>query len=161
MRFCKPMLSLTLVSTFAAACAPAAPPPPDVAAIRSSIEATNKRFSESIVKGDTSFAAGVYADDAILMNPNEPAWRGKAAIVKGYAGMLASVKISAFSAKTEDVMVSGDLAVETGAGEWTFTPPKGKPMTDKVKYLTVWKKQTDGSWKVVRDINNSDLPAAK
>ena len=36
---------------------------------------------------------------------------------------------------------------------------KEQPVKDKGKYLTVWKHQPDGTWKIVRDINNSDLPA--
>jgi len=38
----------------------------------------------------------------------------------------------------------------------TVTPKGGKLTHDKGKYLTVWKKQADGSWKIYRDINNSD-----
>jgi len=33
-------------------------------------------------------------------------------------------------------------------------------MEDKGKYLTVWQRQGDGSWKVVRDINNADTQPA-
>lgn len=42
----------------------------------------------------------------------------------------------------------------------TMTPKtgKGKPMSDKGKYIVVLQKQADGSWKIVRDISNSDLP---
>jgi len=35
--------------------------------------------------------------------------------------------------------------------------PDGTPMTDHGKYATIWRKQTDGSWKVVVDIFNSDV----
>ena len=55
--------------------------------------------------------------------------------------------------------MSGDYAIETGAAIWTLTPKKGKAMTDTVKYVTVWKKQADASWKIIRDINNSDRSA--
>jgi ketosteroid isomerase-like protein len=42
----------------------------------------------------------------------------------------------------------------------TMSGPKGtKPITDKGKYLTVFKKQADGSWKAVADMINSDTPA--
>ena len=41
----------------------------------------------------------------------------------------------------------------------TMTDPKAKkPVTDKGKYVTVYKKQADGSWKAVADIMNSDMP---
>jgi ketosteroid isomerase-like protein len=40
----------------------------------------------------------------------------------------------------------------------TTPDPAGKPVTDRGKYVTIWKKQADGSWKVIADIFNSDLP---
>jgi len=40
-----------------------------------------------------------------------------------------------------------------------LTNPKDKkPITDKGKYLTVFKKQADGNWKAVADMVSSDLP---
>ena len=43
----------------------------------------------------------------------------------------------------------------------TVNDAKGKPVTDRGKYVEAWKKQADGAWKVVEDIYNSDLPAPK
>jgi hypothetical protein len=44
-------------------------------------------------------------------------------------------------------------------GTYTMTDPKTKkPMTDKGKYLTVFTKQPDGSWKAIADAFNSDPP---
>jgi ketosteroid isomerase-like protein len=41
----------------------------------------------------------------------------------------------------------------------TTTDPKTKkPVTDKGKYLIAYKKQTDGTWKVVADMESSDMP---
>ncbi|MBI3791239.1 MAG: SgcJ/EcaC family oxidoreductase [Gemmatimonadetes bacterium] len=143
-----------------AACAPAPPPPPDVKAITASIEAANKTFLANLQKGDAAAAANNYQDDAIVMMPNTPAWKGKAAITEGLKGFLAEASITGGASTTTDVVVAGDYAIETGTGEWTITPKNGKAMTDKLKYLTTWHKQADGSWKITRDINNSDLPAA-
>ena len=53
-----------------------------------------------------------------------------------------------------------DLAYVSGSYELTENDASGKPMTDKGKYLEVWKKQANGSWKCVADIFNSDLPPA-
>jgi uncharacterized protein (TIGR02246 family) len=140
-----------------AACAPAPPPPPDIAGVTAAIEAANKTFLENLNKGDAAAAAGNYQDDAIVMMPNMPAWKGKAAITDGLKGFLAEVAITGGAATTVDVTVAGDYAIETGTFQWTMTPKKGKPFVDKGKYLTTWHKQADGSWKIVRDINNSDL----
>jgi len=51
---------------------------------------------------------------------------------------------------------SGDLGYSTGKFDLSYTDPSGKQISDHGKYVTVWKKQKDGSWKVVRDIFNSD-----
>jgi ketosteroid isomerase-like protein len=53
----------------------------------------------------------------------------------------------------------GDLAYTVGTYQFTLNNAKGKPVTDRGKYMTVWKKQPDGKWKAVADTNNSDLPA--
>jgi ketosteroid isomerase-like protein len=53
----------------------------------------------------------------------------------------------------------GDIGYTLGTYELTLNNPQGTPVTDRGKYLTVWKKQADGSWKVAVDTFNSDLPA--
>ena len=40
----------------------------------------------------------------------------------------------------------------------SFRDTSGKAISDKGKYLMVWKKQADGAWKVLFDMSNSDLP---
>ena len=62
---------------------------------------------------------------------------------------------------TDDVDVAGDLVVETGRYEMTFQPKGAKEMKDKGKYVVVWKRQSDGSLKIYRDVGNSDLPPAQ
>lgn len=132
-------------------------PAPDVAAVRQAIETANARFDSAAVKGDTAALAGFYADDAVLMMSNEPAARGHAPIAKSFAAM--GMKMSEFKLTTQDVIVSGDYAIETGSYALAGTPPKAaKPVHDVGKYLVVWKKQADGSYKILRDIANSDQP---
>ena len=64
------------------------------------------------------------------------------------------------NSKTDKVEVSrgGDLGYASGTYEFTFNDAKGKPITDRGKYFTLWKKQSDGKWKAVVDMYNSDLP---
>lgn len=49
-----------------------------------------------------------------------------------------------------------DLGYTTG----TFAIESNRTTIDQGKFVDVWKKQADGSWKAVIDIFNSDLPAA-
>jgi ketosteroid isomerase-like protein len=56
------------------------------------------------------------------------------------------------------VAKSGELGYTSGTYQMTFNDPSGKPISDTGKYVTVWKKQSDGGWKVLLDSFNSDLP---
>jgi ketosteroid isomerase-like protein len=55
-----------------------------------------------------------------------------------------------------DVAASGDLGYTVGTWQLTGKNHKGEPVSMKGKYMTVWKKQADGAWKVVADMGNAD-----
>jgi ketosteroid isomerase-like protein len=57
-----------------------------------------------------------------------------------------------------DVADSGDLAYSLGTWQLKGKNPKGEDVTQTGKYLTVWRKQKDGSWKVVADTGMVDPP---
>ena len=131
---------------------------PDPAAVRQSIDAANRAAMDGANKGDFASMLANYEAQALLMMPGAPAWKGSADIEKNLKAMVAETDVKDMVGITDDVVVSGDYAIETGHGSWKMGP-KGKKLTeDKFKYVTVWHKQADGSWKIVRDINNSDLP---
>ncbi len=130
-------------------------------AARAAIEKANAAFCAAMMRGDAAAAASNYAADAIVMMPNAPAMRGTAAITAGMGAMVKDMTITVFAPNTESVILAGDLAIETGSVQTMMKPKAGPEMKDTGKYLTVWKHQADGSWKIIRDINNSDLPAGK
>ena len=117
-------------------------------------------FTRAVNAGNVDAIVSAYGDSAVLMPPNAPAFRGKDSIRKFWSGFLAIGKFDG-SLVTDDVIQSGDLAVETGHYELTITP-KGSTTTvkDSGKYLVAWQK-VDGKWRIERDIFNSNLPAAK
>ncbi|MBI3670489.1 MAG: hypothetical protein HY237_11995, partial [Acidobacteria bacterium] len=51
---------------------------------------------------------------------------------------------------------SGDIGYETGTFQLSAKDKKGKATTTIGKYVVVWKKQSDGSWKAAADIWNAD-----
>jgi len=99
-----------------------------------------------------------FAPDASIFPPNAPIIAGLESIRKAVAQYFATTgHMSSRTAKVE-VSRGGDLGYASGTYEFTFNDAKGQPVTDRGKYLTVWKKQSDGKWKAVVDMYNSDLP---
>ena len=61
---------------------------------------------------------------------------------------------------TADLEEHGDTAIEVGSYTLDIQPEGGNLITDIGKYVVVFKRQADGSWKLATDIFNSDMPAA-
>jgi ketosteroid isomerase-like protein len=97
-------------------------------------------------------------EHASMLVPNTPIATGKDAIAKAIANDFKNDDI-AWHVKKVGVARSGELGYTSGTTENTFKDASGKTVYDKGKYLTVWKKQADGTWKVLFDMFNSDLPA--
>jgi uncharacterized protein (TIGR02246 family) len=131
------------------------PAAPDRDAVRRQIEAADSQMAAAMGKGDTVGMYAAYADDAVMMMPGTAPLRGRAEMTRSLNAMMAQMTLKDPKFHIEDVLVGGDLAVETGTYEWTVQPKKGKAMPDKGSYVTVWQRQADGSWKIIRDISNS------
>ena len=127
------------------------------AADAQAIKANNDNWSKAGVAKDAAKFASFYADDATVMLPGEPVFRGMNSIKAVLVPMMQDPNFS-LSFTTDKVEVSGILGYSQGTVKLTTTARTGKPFEDAGKYLRVWKKQADGSWKAIEDIFNSDLP---
>ena len=91
------------------------------------------------------------------MTPGQPTIKGKNAIREMVQG---TSKIPGFRISWEPLSVeisnSGDLAYMIEQNQVTVFDSLGKPTTEHNKAVTVWKKQSDGSWKNVVDIWNAN-----
>jgi ketosteroid isomerase-like protein len=138
----------------ACAKAPAASPASD-ATIHREEEIWLKAITERKLDATVSY----YGDGALLLAPNAPIARTREEIRQAWMQVFVSIPPEAsFSAETTKVEVapSDDLGYTTG----TFAIELNHTTIDRGKFVDVWKKQTNGSWKAVIDIFNSDLPAA-
>src|SRR4051812_25342879 len=73
---------------------------PDAASVRATIEAGNAKFLEAFKRGDKAGLTANYADDAIVMMPNEEAWRGRDGIDKGFGDFLSQISFKDGAAAT-------------------------------------------------------------
>jgi len=103
-----------------------------------------------------AYTRAYYAEDAVALDPNMPAIEGRAAIESLF---LKFPSMTDFKVELVEIEGRGDLAYVRGKYSMMFTPPgASEPLKDTGKYIEIWRKQADGSWKVIRDIYNSDLP---
>ena len=136
-------------------------PAVDVAADEAAIREIDAQWVKAAGTVQVDAWLAFYADNAVILPPNDAMANGKASARKSVAELLAlpGLKVSWRPTKVE-VARSGDMAYLVGVYELSFKDDKGKPSADQGKLLEVWKKQTDGSWKCVDDTWNSNLPAS-
>jgi uncharacterized protein (TIGR02246 family) len=135
----------------------------DPAAVTKTIKADEAKWNQQVKAKDTEGLAGHYADDAFFVAPGAPPADGSTAIRQFFANASTdpALEVEATSDKI-DVAASGDMAYARGHFTEKYTDRKtGKVMSDKGSYLAIYKKQPDGSWKIVQDVAAADPTSVK
>ena len=149
------MKTFTLFSAIFAACLAGCGSPATTRLLQ-----TDAAFCEASVKRGTAQAFYEFmAKDGIILQAGEAPLKGrdaiKAHIESGPKGVLTWTPVAG------DVAQSGDLGYTWGT--YQFRPANAAPGSQPRygKYVTVWKKQWDGRWKVVMDAGNPGPPPVK
>jgi len=154
------LASVAVAAMLIAACASEPMTPPDTSAQdEMAIGQLRSAWEAAYTSGDAAALAGLYTQDAVAMNNEEPSLNGRAAIQAYYEAMFAEVSID--GGLTSEVMdVSGDLGFDSGTFSGTITPKAGgDPMQRMVRYVVIVRRDTDGSWRLARAISNVSEPA--
>ena len=116
------------------------------------MEATTQ-YGSSIIDGDFDMIRSLMDAEVLLMPPNEQAREGiEAAMQFMEEGPSIEGSIS-----PEQVKGSGNQAYVRGSYNLTFTMNDTTQVADNGKYIEIWEKQEDGSWKITFDIWNSSV----
>ena len=128
------------------------------ASVKQAIQADQAKWSKQFKNKDTEALVGHYADDAYFVAPGVAGTEGSTPIRQIYADASTDPAFDVQLSVTKvDVAASGDMAYARGKFTEKYTDKKtGKVMTDSGSYLTVYKKQDDGSWKAVEDFAAAD-----
>lgn len=149
-------IAATAAMALVSGCARKVNDPADVRAIRDASAAWDKAWNAA----DCDALASLYAPDAIAMGPNEPTREGRDAIRVSCERFFEQFREKNHS-RVDDVLVSGDLAVARGTQVDTTSPKAGGRSTqDKDKWISAFRRQPDGSWKILWEMYNSDLPVS-
>lgn len=145
------------------ACAPPPEADPETTAL-SQAEATavfdrmDERWFAGVSAGDMAAAVEQYADDAVRMEPGRPTLVGKEAILAWLQSQFGRYTFTG-SAFTDEVLVLGpDWILRRNHGEFTATPKAGGEVIPfEESWITMLRRQPDGTWKISRDIGKSDM----
>ena len=118
------------------------------------VDGLKSELVRAFAQGDAAMAAALYEPGARLLPPGAPLITGEAAVREFFEKRLAA---GAVGGELERVRLDefGDVAVEEGR----YGRRSGDRLLDSGKYLAVFHRQPDGSWRWKTDIWNSDTAA--
>ena len=142
--------------TALSACQPGADQSASAAA---AVRAADIAWAQAFTRKDLAGYLAFVDSTASIQQPNAPTVTGTAAIRTLIEGFFALPNLSGTWQPTSvRAARSGDLAYSTGTYALSYSDPSGRRVTERGKYLEVWRRQADGSWKMVVESFNADLP---
>jgi uncharacterized protein (TIGR02246 family) len=158
------LLLVGLVIVAAPACQPggtSATPSADITVdeAKAAINRTRNEYVAAWRAANADRIANLYTNDALVLYPNQAAIAGRAAILVYFKSFFAEFTQELFELTSAEIEVFGPWAFDRGTVRWRGVPRAGgDPVEDHGKYLVILQRQPDGSWKVARDMDNSDRP---
>ena len=144
--------------------APQKAPVADPAAVEKELRAIETQWNADYNSRNVDEVMSHYAEDAALAMPGAPLVAASESRRNAIAQFLSDPTLKhSFESDRVQVAKSGDLAYTRGHFTMQGTDPATKqPRTESGNYLTVWKQQSDGSWKAVEDfvVPGGPAPAA-
>ena len=124
---------------------------------RNALLALDREWSQTTT--DINKFVTYYTADGSLYPQGMPVVTGPEAIREALTKMSSMPGFALqWSPTKADVSASGDFGYTAGSYQMTMNDAAGKPMAEKGKYVTIWKKQSNGQWKAAEDIFNADAP---
>lgn len=112
------------------------------------IGAARQAFIAALRRGDAVAAASAYTADARLLAPSSELLLGRPSIARFWqAGIDAGVDSIELHALDIEVEPGGGTACEIGRYVLRLTSPAGESVVDRGRYLLVYRREPDGTWR--------------
>lgn len=156
------IMSVTLAPWVLVAGYASAAPAVDLAAERAAIAAADREFDAATAKGGAEAWASYFAEDGLMLSDREGATHGREAIRKAMEPFFSNPDVSLrWTPLLQEVSNDATLGYTVGRYRAAAKTPEGEPVSLEGKYLSVWRKVADGTWKVAVDLGNPGLPFAE
>jgi uncharacterized protein (TIGR02246 family) len=128
----------------------------DIEAIRSVSQEISRTWNENDFEGYMA----LMDEEAMVLLANGPTLKGIEEIRSLYSNSFSQNSFDVKTA-TEEIHVGGDIAFSRDTWTGSANPKDGsEPIVFDNKTIFIYKKQTDGSWKIWRNMYNSNIPPA-
>jgi len=115
------------------------------------------RFEKDVVaRGGAGFASW-FADDGVALGNGKAPLIGKVAIAQSATWSPKDYQLT-WTPTGGMVSPAGDMGYTWGHYEGRSKDANGNPVLTSGRYITIWRKQPDGTWKVVLDAGADDAP---
>jgi uncharacterized protein (TIGR02246 family) len=134
----------------------------DVEADINALKGMLRQYAAHANAGDLEQWMSLWADDGVRMPPDSPARIGKEQIREEIEPAFEQMILDLTITNIWNVEVYGDLGIIRCNYTLDATPKAGGETIHVMrdgKALSVWKRQSDGSWKIIRDCFNSNVPS--
>ena len=116
------------------------------------IEKANSEFIVAMKTRDAATIAAPYTENASFITIDGACIQGRTEIEKMYRDRFARIgQVSSTKINSKNLVVDGDLAYESGYGEIGVLKD-GKISVNGGRFLTVWQRQANGDWKILRNV---------
>ena len=118
-----------------------------------------RRYEQAVNDGDLDTWLSLWGAQAIRMVPNAPTAVGTEQIRTSATNMFPP-NVTKMAVEIDEVRPLGDWAI--GRGTYTYTASPGgadTTLSGSGKYLSIFFKESDGTWKFARDCFNEDAPS--
>jgi ketosteroid isomerase-like protein len=117
------------------------------------------RFARDVLDHGGAAFANWFAPDAVALGNGAAPQMGKVAIVKSATWLAKDYQLT-WTPTDATMGPSGDIGYTWGHFEGHSKDANGNPVTTSGRYITIWRKQPDGNWKVVLDAGSNEPAAA-
>ncbi|WP_455381303.1 YybH family protein [Salinispira pacifica] len=124
--------------------------------VTSEVHDVYRRYAAALVSGDSCIWAALWDERCVYIPPNEPAVHGRSTIERWFHSHQAETDRQ-FTVNVEEVRSAGDLAFARG----TMLSSAGISGASTLKlasygFLSIFRKQADGGWRILRECVNQD-----
>ena len=131
-----------------------------IAADSVAVMAASQAYVNAWGQGDTATALGLVSNDIRILISGVPDVVGAEATRKLFADEMAAYDVPLLKLNHQDLIVSGDHAIDIGTYEEIQTPKKGgAPIQGRGRFMTIWRRE-DGEWRITRYMLNALPPVA-